>query len=285
MKNYAVLPRRPPTAYPMPTPAAPQRAHLTANEATAAKKAVRAELNALLKLKRKPFEDLLMDLYSRDQLMTLHRRSLGMKDAKDDWLVRKSKRWTKRKLAGEIYVKLHSCRLSLLQNGVLSIVFGVLAGVGVYGYRNRNRGRNVSAEIYIDTDGNEDVANDRNDMQPVAYISGQGPTTYELSGSEPQSVEYPLSPTPMSYNPTASDRNEDYTQACIDARKNAIVPIICFIVGTAGTGALAHLVTTADHTRYRKHFAKQLRTLRAKRSSAVTRRLTRFVKQFTASKK
>ena len=278
----------------MPTPAAPQRAHLTANEATAAKKAVRAELNALLKLKRKPFEDLLMDLYSRDQLMTLHRRSIGMKDAKDDWLVRKSKRWTKRKLAGEIYVSLHSCRLSLLQNGVLSIVFGVLAGVGVYGYRNRNRGRNVFAEIDIETGGYEEVANDRNDLQPVAYISGQGPKTYELSGSEPQSVEHPLSPTPIqvSYNPTASDHNEDYGQADIqavndrnDARKNAIVPIICFIVGTAGTGALAHLVTTADHTRYRKHFAKQLRTLRAKRPSAVTRRLTRFVKQFTASKK
>jgi len=96
----------------------------------AAKQAVRAELNALLKLKRKPFEDLLMDLYSRDQLMTLHRRSIGMKDAKDDWLVRKSKRWTKRKLAGEIYVRLHSSRSLFvrLSSIVFPIVVGVLAG-------------------------------------------------------------------------------------------------------------------------------------------------------------
>jgi len=80
---------------------------------------------------------------------------------------------------------------------------------------------------------------------------------------------------------TDTDNNSIYNTKVFTSTMCAVLGITAGITG----GLTHHLVTTADQTRYRKHFAKQLRTLRAKRLSALTRRLTRFVRQFTASKK
>ena len=69
------------------SPTAPSRRTNPAEEA--ATKAMRSEVRALLKLKRTPFEDKLMKLFTRDELVSLYRRSVGLqKDVPNDAVAR-----------------------------------------------------------------------------------------------------------------------------------------------------------------------------------------------------
>lgn len=188
----------------------PQSADLTVKEATAVNKALRAEMSALLKLKRKPFEDLLMDLYSRDQLIALHRRIHGVPtNREDDPLARRTKRWTKREFAGEIYQSLH---LSSLVHNPTNKVAGAVIGA-IFGYTSNSDNFTTGA--------------------PKQYIT----TARIISG-------------------------------------------MCIAIG-AGIGQLADFLGQQGP---RSNFVKELRTLRAKRPSALTRRLPHLVKQSTTSK-
>ena len=58
------------------SPTAPSRRTRPAEKA--ATKAMRSEVRALLRLKRTPFEDKLMKLFTRDELVSLYRRSEGV---------------------------------------------------------------------------------------------------------------------------------------------------------------------------------------------------------------
>lgn len=285
------------------SPAAPSRRTNPAEEA--ATKAMRSEVRALLKLKRTPFEDKLMKLFTRDELVSLYRRSVGLqKDVPNDAVARQTKRWSKRTLAGKIHGLVKARTFGMVEGIVVAVAAIVVWVGGLWCMRGEGRTINTAGD---------NVGNGRGDgsrgeidcyrgeslggtfIQSTPFRKGLGEIE-SLSSSN--SAEEQETHNSMTTQAILSDEDSDSVETLVQRRRQEqarasrfsstglriLIATLCAVIAGGGTAGITHGINVSARTRFRNRFAKHLRTLRAKRPSATSRRLTRFVKRFGRTK-
>lgn len=306
------------------SPSAPSRRTNPAEEA--ATKAMRSEVRALLKLKRTPFEDKLMKLFTRDELVSLYRRSVGLqKDVPNDAVARQTKQWSKRTLAGKIHGLVKARTFGMVDGIVVAVA--AIAG-GFFGWRfTRGDGRNTGDDVGNGRGGGGGgsrgpawmIDNDEHpqEMCPPAALGGSFGVRRSPSSDESDSTSSNLEnervavdilrANPRSASRSAGERrgygtllgvslarqrgrtrsskeNETSPNSVPRETQRILIATLCAVLAGGGWAGIAHGINVSARTRFRNRFAKQLRTLRAKRPSATSRRLTRFVKRFVGKK-
>ena len=270
-KKNPIYDSYPPPCHPSQTslrkmsPAAPSRRTNPAEKA--ATKAMRSEVRALLKLKRTPFEDKLMKLFTRDELVSLYRRSVGLqKDVPNDAVARQTKQWSKRTLAGKIHGLVKARSFGML-DGIVVAVFAILGGI--FGWRFRRgdgrTGQLMGRQLFSAVPLAEDKS-----------VLG----CLEAPLEEDESVQYKC----MSVRSIGVGAEKQPRETQPRETQRILIATLCAVIAGGGWAGIAHGIKVSERTRFRNRFAKQLRTLRAKRPSATSRRLTRFVKRFAGKK-
>ena len=281
------------------SPAAPSRRTNPAEKA--ATKAMRAEVRALLKLKRTPFEDKLMKLFTRDELVSLYRRSVGLqKDVPNDAVARQTKQWSKRTLAGKIHGLVKARSFGML-DGIVVAVAAIMVWVGAMWRFRRGDGRTGDA-IPINGRAATDEGAYYQSMRP--YLDG-GVTGVALAPPSERGTalggamrrrrpmqaiatlaeEYRGMDTEICMYGSIGSVAETQPQATQpQATQRLLIATLCAVIAGGGMAGIAHGINVHARTGFRNRFAKHLRTLRAKRPSAASRRLTRFVKRFFGKK-
>lgn len=278
------------------SPTVPSRRTNPAEEA--ATKAMRSEVRALLKLKRTPFEDKLMKLFTRDELISLYRRSVGLqKDVPNDAVARQTKRWSKRTLAGKIH-GLVKARTFGMVDGIVVAVAAIAVWVGAMWRFRRGDGRTTGDDVTYDGGccgsrrafvGAPAWAATYDDVEsPPAALGGMVPR--QMPQEERLRLEGAVTPeaTLVRERGVYSSMGEvAETQAQATqprATQRILIATLCAVIAGGGWAGITHGINVSARTRIRNRFAKHLRTLRAKRPSATSRRLTRFVKRFGRTK-
>ena len=295
------------------SPTAPSRRTNPAEEA--ATKAMRSEVRALLKLKRTPFEDKLMKLFTRDELVSLYRRSVGLqKDVPNDAVARQTKQWSKRTLAGKIHGLVKARTFGML-DGIVVAVAAILVWVGGL-WCMRGEGRTINTAG--DNVGNGRGGGSRGVTDCEGAVSLGGTSRSPMFGAvaetqqeravdmdeercgavvaETQQQATPTLSSSTSGRATQRMRSPRRSGICDDSPtspgvlvpkpniQRIIIATLCAVIAGGGWAGIAHGINVSARTRFRNRFAKHLRTLRAKRPSATSRRLTRFVKRFGRTK-
>ena len=273
------------------SPTAPSRRTNPAEEA--ATKAMRSEVRALLKLKRTPFEDKLMKLFTRDELVSLYRRSVGLqKDVPNDAVARQTKQWSKRTLAGKIH-GLVKARTFGMVDGIVVAVAAIVGLVGGWMFM-RGDGRTGDAIPIYGRAGISEGALDPSGsrgygvMRSRMYYSDDDVTATggELAVAEAATPEATLAEEDRGMDKERYMHGSKGAVAETQPRatQRILIATLCAVIAGGGMAGIAHGINVSARTRFRNRFAKQLRTLRAKRPSATSRRLTRFVKRFVGKK-
>ena len=278
------------------SPAAPSRRTNPAEEA--ATKAMRSEVRALLKLKRTPFEDKLMKLFTRDELVSLYRRSVGLqKDVPNDAVARQTKQWSKRTLAGKIH-GLVKARTFGMVDGIVVAVAAIMGLVGGWMFMRGDR-RNTGDEVTCDGGrggscrafvGAPAWAATYDDVEsPPAALGGMVPR--QMPQEERLRLEGAVTPEEATlvrergvYSSMGAVAETQAQATQPRATQRILIATLCAVIAGGGMAGIAHGINVSARTRFRNRFAKHLRTLRAKRPSATSRRLTRFVKRFGRTK-
>lgn len=296
------------------SPTAPSRRTNPAEEA--ATKAMRSEVRALLKLKRTPFEDKLMKLFTRDELVSLYRRSVGLqKDVPNDAVARQTKQWSKRTLAGKIH-GLVKARTFGMVDGIVVAVAAIAGLAGGWGLFMRGDGRAITTTRYNVGNGRGGGSRGVTDCEGAVSLGGTSRRPMfgavaetqqeravdmdeERCGAvvaETQQQATPTLSSSSSGRATQRMRSPCRSGICDDSPtspgvlvpkpniQRILIATLCAVIAGGGWAGIAHGINVSARTRFRNRFAKHLRTLRAKRPSATSRRLTRFVKRFVGKK-
>lgn len=211
-----------------------------------------------------------MKLFTRDELVSLYRRSVGLqKDVPNDAVARQTKRWSKRTLAGKIHGLVKARTFGMVEGIVFAVAAILAGGWGLFRRGDRRtedassiNGRAATYECasYSGMDGSIDgVAEMRGDRRTAGNDFGDGGDSLGCSTA---------------------------TRAGLRSahKQRLLVATLIAVLAGGGAAGITHGIKLSARTRIRNRFAKQLRTLRAKRPSATTRRLTRFVKRFVGKK-
>ena len=292
------------------SPTAPSRRTNPAEEATT--KAMRSEVRALLKLKRTPFEDKLMKLFTRDELISLYRRSVGLqKDVPNDAVARQTKQWSKRTLAGKIHGLVKARTFGMLDGVVVAVA--AIAGV-LFGWMfTRGDGRNTGDDVGNGRGGGGGVT----DCERAASLGGTSRRpmfgAVAKTQQERRAVDRGMAEERWVLGAVVAEAQQATSTSssgracthrirppCRTGRDDSpispgvlvpkpniqriLIATLCAVIAGGGTAGIAHGINVSARTRIRNRFAKHLRTLRAKRPSATSRRLTRFVKRFGRTK-
>ena len=268
-----------------------------------------------------------MNLFTRDELISLYRRSVGLQKAvPNDAVARQTKQWSKRTLAGKIHGLVKARTFGMLDGVVVAVA--AIAGV-FFGWRcTRGDGRNTGDDVGNGRGGGGGgsrgpawmIDNDKHpqEMCPPAALGGrfavpQSPSSDESDSTSSNSendqvaVDDVLRANPRSASRSAGERrgygtpldvslarqrgrtrsskeNETSPNSVPRETQRILIATLCAVIAGGGMAGIAHGINVSARTRIRNRFAKHLRTLRAKRPSATSRRLTRFVNRFVGKK-
>jgi hypothetical protein len=244
-----------------------------------------------------------MKLFTRDELISLYRRSVGLqKDVPNDAVARQTKRWSKRTLAGKIH-GLVKARTFGMVDGIVVAVAAILVWVGAMWRFRRGDGRTTEDDVTHDggrggsrrafIDGPAWVATDDTPEASDGMMAPRRMQQEERPGLEGAvTPEATLDKERGVYNSIGTIAETQATQPQATqpqatqprATQRILIATLCAVIAGGGWAGIAHGINVSARTRIRNRFAKHLRTLRAKRPSATSRRLTRFVKRFGRTK-
>lgn len=263
-----------------------------------------------------------MKLFTRDELVSLYRRSVGLqKDVPNDAVAHQTKQWSKRTLAGKIHGLVKARTFGMLDGVVVAVaaIMGLAGGwimrgdvrtgdaipINVSGGYKRGEMRAqfsggqdgpVGASLGSEWACNEDncgwVHDDNEpDTRFVDLHQSTSRDESDESDSTSSNLDNKRAPTMRSSraraptNLATAEENETPPPSVSQPNKQRIlIATLCAVIAGGGWAGITHGINVSARTRIRNRFAKHLRTLRAKRPSATSRRLTRFVKRFGRTK-